>query len=60
MEKKVAIILPNYNSFKFLNKTLNSVLNQTYKNWVLYIVDDCSNLKTIKFLKKIKKLKFSF
>ena len=57
MEKKVAIILPNYNSFKFLNKTLNSVLNQTYKNWVLYIVDDCSNLKTIKFLKKIKNKK---
>ena len=49
---KVDIILPNYNSNLFLNETLKSVLNQTYKNWKLIIVDDCSDKKTKKILKK--------
>lgn len=55
--KKVSIILPNYNSSEFLKKTLNSILNQTYKNWELLIVDDNSNNETIKLLKKIKNKK---
>lgn len=49
--KKVAIILPNYNSSEFIKKTLNSISSQSYRNWKLYLVDDCSNLKTVKFLK---------
>ena len=49
---KVDIILPNYNSNLFLNETLKSVLNQPYKNWKLIIVDDCSDKKTKKILKK--------
>ena len=57
MEKKVAIILPNYNSEKSLKKTLKSIYNQTYKNWKLYIVDDHSNYETVKILKKIKNKK---
>lgn len=59
MEKKVAIILPNYNSDKFLQKTINSILAQTYKNWSLYIVDDHSNTETINFLKKINNSKIN-
>ena len=57
MEKKVAIILPNYNSSEFIKKTLDSILSQSYKNWKLYLVDDHSNLKTVKLLKKIKNKK---
>ena len=38
--KKVAIILPNFNSDKYLVRTLNSVISQTLKEWRLYIVDD--------------------
>ena len=60
---KVAIILPNFNSSEYL-KTLKSVLNQSYKNWQLIIIDDASDKKTIEILKKniknIKKLKFFF
>ena len=54
---KVAIILPNFNSSEYLKKTLKSVLNQSYKNWQLIIVDDASNKKTIEILKKFKKHK---
>ena len=39
----VDIILPNYNKDKFLEEAINSVINQTYKNWHLYIVDDHSS-----------------
>lgn len=55
--KKVAIILPNFNSDKYLARTLNSIVGQTFKEWQLYIVDDNSNQKTIKILKKYKKNK---
>ena len=57
---KITIILPNYNSFLFIKKTINSVINQSYKNWKLIIVDDCSNEKTKSVLKKFshhKKIK---
>ena len=40
----VDVILPNYNKFNFLEEAINSVLNQTFKNWKLIIVDDKSNL----------------
>ena len=52
---KVDIILPNYNSEKFLSETVNSILNQTFKNWKLIIVDDNSNIKNKNLLKKYSK-----
>jgi len=38
----VSIITPSYNSDKFISKTIESVINQTYDNWEMIIVDDCS------------------
>lgn len=38
----VSIIMPSYNTAKFITDTIQSVLNQTYQNWELLIVDDCS------------------
>ena len=55
MENKkteVDIILPNYNSSEFIEKTIDSVIAQTHKNWNLIIVDDCSDEKTKKILNK--------
>ncbi len=49
---EVSIILPNYNSFKFIDNTIKSILNQSFTNWKLIIIDDCSNEKTKKVLKK--------
>lgn len=39
----VSIITPSYNSSKFIGDTINSVMNQTYREWELIIVDDNSS-----------------
>lgn len=38
----VSIITPLYNCFEYLEKTLQSVLDQTFQDWELIMVDDCS------------------
>lgn len=40
--KLVSVIIPNYNSSKFIRETLNCVFNQTYDNIEILIVDDGS------------------
>ena len=45
-EKLVSIVLPIYNGEKYMNLSIDSILNQTYKNWELIIIDDCSTDKT--------------
>ena len=39
----VSIVMPVYNSEAFVAEALESVLAQTYRNWELVVVDDCSN-----------------
>lgn len=42
MNDKVLVIMPVYNKQEFLENSIKSVLNQTHKNLLLCIVDDCS------------------
>lgn len=42
----VSIITPTYNCGKFIGETIQSVLNQNYKDWEMLIVDDCSTDNT--------------
>lgn len=42
----VSIIMPSWNTGNFIAESIQSVINQTYKNWELIIVDDCSTDNT--------------
>ena len=51
----VSIIIINFNNKKFLDRSVKSVLNQSYPSKEIIIVDDNSNDGSIEFLKKYKK-----
>jgi teichuronic acid biosynthesis glycosyltransferase TuaG len=53
MTSQVDIIIPVYNSQKFIKKTIKSVFRQTFKNWKLIIIDDASTDNTKKIVDKI-------
>lgn len=46
IDNLVSIIMPTYNCAKFIGETLDSVLCQTYTDWEVIIVDDCSTDNT--------------
>lgn len=52
MEEKVDILLATYNGEKYVAEQIESILNQTYKNFNLIISDDCSKDSTPDILKK--------
>ena len=57
----VSIITPYFNSEDYLDEMIYSVISQTYKNWELILVDDCSTDKSStiieKYLAKCGKIK---
>ena len=46
MSKLISIVLPVYNGERYLKESIDSVLSQTYTNWELLILDDCSGDST--------------
>ena len=50
--KKVSILMPMYNSEKYIKESINSILNQEYKNFELIIVDDGSIDSSIEIVKE--------
>lgn len=52
MKELVSIITPLYNSEEFISETVDSVLAQSYNNWEMLIVDDCSTDKGVNIVKK--------
>ena len=57
MNKKISVIVAVYNTEKYLDRCIESLLNQTYKNMELVIVEDCSTDSSRKLLKKYKENK---
>lgn len=58
MEKiKFSIIVPVYNTEKYLERCFDSILNQTYKNYEVIVVNDGSTDDSLKLIKKYKDFK---
>lgn len=51
---KFSIIVPNYNNADWISNTIESVLNQTYKNWEMYIIDDMSTDNSVEVINRYK------
>lgn len=56
MQDLVSIIMPSYNCGKFIAETIRSVQTQTYRNWEIIFMDDCSNDDTIKVVSSLREL----
>ena len=55
MEKpEISVIMPVYNSEKFLRESMQSILNQTFKDFELIIINDCSTDNSLKIIKKFQ------
>ena len=52
MNKKVSIIVPIYNASKYLSRSIESILNQSYENLEIILIDDCSTDNSKEIIKK--------
>ena len=50
---KVSIIIPIYNAEKYIQTTVDSVLSQTFSDWELLLIDDCSKDHTSSICEKL-------
>jgi glycosyltransferase involved in cell wall biosynthesis len=60
MNPKFSVVIPTYNQASFLGKAIESVLNQTYKNWELIVVDNYSTDNTFEVVKSFNSEKIRF
>ena len=54
MTSEITVIVPSFNKKPYISECIKSVINQTYKNWNLIILDDCSNDGTQEFLNQLE------
>lgn len=47
----ISIVLPTYNGEKYIRESIYSIIAQTYKDWELIVIDDCSTDNTNKIVK---------
>ena len=54
----VSIVIPSYNAAQWLDDTIGSILNQTYSNIEIIVVDDCSTDSTSEVVSKYSMIKY--
>ena len=47
---KISIVMPVYNAQRFLSQTIDSVLSQSYSDFELIMIDDCSTDNSLEIL----------
>ena len=52
--KKFSIIIPNYNKAQYIKECLDSVMNQTFKNYEVIFIDDCSSDSSLQIASEYK------
>ena len=55
----VSVVIPMYNASDFIEKTISSVLNQTYPCLEIIVVDNCSTDNSVDLVKEFKDAKIS-
>ncbi len=55
-QEKVSIVMPVYNAEKYVSEAIESIREQTYDNWELIAVDDCSTDQSTCILRKYEDL----
>lgn len=54
MKPKISVVMSVYNGEKYLNKSMDSILNQTFKDFEFIIIDDCSTDKSYQILERYR------
>ena len=57
MKTKVGIVLPSYNKEDYLEETINSIIQQTFNDWELIIIDNCSTDNSKKIIENYSERK---
>lgn len=54
---RVSVLMPNYNASEFIEESIMSVLNQTYQDFEIILIDDCSTDNSLELVKRINNSK---
>lgn len=49
---KISVLMPAYNAEKYIREAIESILNQTFKDFEFIIIDDCSTDKTLEIIQE--------
>lgn len=55
MNPEISVILPTYNGARFIKQSIDSIVAQTFPNWELIIVNDCSTDQTLELIEPYAK-----